>query len=141
VPYREKTAWLSLFAMALTFGPYFAIVKSGYVPQGPLPNFAQLGLYGAAAIVRLLVLGIGTLYLRHESPEEARTPLDERDRAINSRSVSSAYYVLMSGTILVGCILPFSASGWAVVNAALFWIVAAEIVRYSVVVYSYRRQA
>jgi hypothetical protein len=62
---------------------------------GTLPNLRQLGLY------------IGHLYLRHEAPQEARTPPDERDSAIMRRSISSAYYVLIVGMILVGCVMPF----------------------------------
>jgi hypothetical protein len=49
--------------------------------------------------------------------------------------------VLIVGMILVGCVMPFGANGWAVVNVALFMIVAAEIVHYGVAVSSYRRQA
>lgn len=74
-------------------------------------------------------------------PREERPPLDERDRAIEHRSLSAAYYVLIAGMILVGCIMPISSTGWTIVNAAIFWIVAAEVVRYSVVVAIYRVQA
>ena len=55
------------------------------------------------------------------------------------RSISSAYYVLIAGMIVVGCVMPFSASGWSIINAALVMIVAAEVVHYGVVVLSYRR--
>jgi len=40
-----------------------------------------------------------------------RTPLDERDEVITRRSVSWAYYVLVGGMILVGCVMPFESSG------------------------------
>jgi hypothetical protein len=127
--------------MAITFGPYFAITAAGMRPAEAVPNFRQLALFGAAAVLQLLILGAGHLYLRHESPEEAGAPPDERDRAIMQRSISSAYYVLIAGMILVGCIMPFTARGWGIINAALLMIVAAEIVHYGVVVVSYRRQA
>jgi hypothetical protein len=100
-----------------------------------------LGLFGLASIVRVLLLGGGHLYFRFGLPREERPPLDERDRTIEHRAMSAAYYVLMAGTIVVGCFMPFSSGGWTIVNAAIFWIVAAEIVRYSVVVASYRVQA
>jgi len=141
MPYREKIAWLSLFAMVVTFGPYFAIVAAGGRPAQPLPDLRQLGLYAATAIAQMLILSAGYLYLRLRFPQEARTPPDERDRAIMNRSMSSAYYVLIAGMIVVGCLMPFNSSGWSIVNGALFMIVAAEIVRKSVTVFSYRRQA
>jgi hypothetical protein len=43
--------------------------------------------------------------------------------------------------ILVGYVMPFNSGGWTIINAALFMIVAAELVHYGMVVFSYRRQA
>jgi hypothetical protein len=141
MPYREKTAWLSLIAMAITFGPYFVIIGAHYHLGMSLPNLGELGLFAVTAIVEAVILGAGHLYLRSAAPEEARTPADERDRAIVRRAISSAYFVLIGGMILVGVVMPFTSSGWRIVNAALLMIVAAEVVRYSVIVSSYRRQA
>jgi hypothetical protein len=56
------------------------------------------------------------------------------------RSVSSAYYVLIAGMILVGCVMPFRSGGWTIIHAALAMIILAEIVHYTVVVSCYRRQ-
>jgi|SRR5579863_141889 len=139
--YREKIAWLSLFAMAVAYGPYFKFVASSPAPWEPLPHLHPLGLFAVVSIARMLILGAGYLYLRFSSPREERVPRDERDRAIEHRSLSAAYYVLMAGMILVGCFMPFTSTGWTIVNAAIFWIVVAEVVHYSVVAASYRLQA
>ena len=139
--YREKIAWLALIAMAVAYGPYFVLATKGPIPWEPLPHLHPLGLFALVSIARTLILGAGYLYLRLGSPRDERTPRDERDRAIEHRSLSAAYYVLMAGMILVGCFMPFSSTGWTIVNAAIFWIVAAEVVHYSVVVGSYRFQA
>ncbi len=87
VPYREKTAWLSLIAMAVTFGPYFAIVAANPVRSGEVPDLRQLGLFAIATIVQMLILGAGHLYLKKTSPRDAGMPPDERDRAIMRRSI------------------------------------------------------
>jgi len=139
--YREKIAWLALIAMAVAYGPYFVLATKGPIPWEPLPHLHPLGLFALVSIARMLILGAGYLYLRLGSPRDERTPRDERDRAIEHRSLSAAYYVLMAGMILVGCFMPFSSTGWTIVNAAIFWIVAAEVVHYGVVVGSYRLQA
>ena len=81
MPYREKTAWLSLLAMVVTFGPYFTIMAMRSGPSEPMPNLRQLGLFAVIAIVQMLILGIGHLYLRRQSVPEARMPPDERDQA------------------------------------------------------------
>lgn len=137
--YREKTAWLSLIAMALTFGPYFAIASQRHVP-GTLPDLPQLRLFAMTVIVQIILQIIGHIVLSARSPLDAKAPADERDRAITRRSISSAYYVLIVGMILVGCVMPFKSSGWEIINAALLMIVVAEVVHYGVVVFSYRRQ-
>jgi hypothetical protein len=140
MPYREKIAWLTLIAMAVTFGPYF-----GYVaitsPGEEVPNLRLLSWYAVAAISQLVILGIGHLSLRRSAPDDARVPPDERDRAISNRAMTVAYYLMMGGMILVGGIMPFLTWGWTLVNAALFTIALAEFIRYSLIVVSYRRQA
>ena len=139
MPYREKVAWLSLISMLAVFLPYFVWVKL-HPPTAALPDLRQMALYAAVSLTWALILGVGHLILRRQSPEEARLPLDERDRAILHRSRTLAYYVLLTGMILVGCVMPFTDSGWKIVHAAVFMIVLAEVVNDASVVYRYRRQ-
>jgi hypothetical protein len=139
--YREKITWLSLIAMVTTYGPYFTFVGKVPVSWEPLPRLHPLALFALASVVRMLILGAGYLYLLLAIPRQERPPRDERDRAIEHRSMGAAYYVLLTGMILVGCFMPFSSTGWTIVNAAILWMVAAEVVRYGTVVASYRLQA
>ncbi len=141
MPYREKIAWLSLFAITVTYVPYFALMASGTLPMRPLPDLSRLGYFALTTLVQMVLLIVGHIALRLTSPDDARAKADERDSAISRLSVSVAYYVLMVGVILVGCVLPFLDAGWAIVNGAIFMIVLAEVVRYAIVVASYRRQA
>jgi hypothetical protein len=138
VPYREKVAWLSLISMLAVFMPYFVWVKL-HPPTEALPDLRQMALYAIVSSGWAVILGVGHLILRRQAPEEARLPLDERDRAILHRSRTLAYYVLLTGMILVGCIMPFTDSGWKIVHAAVFMIVLAEAVNDASVVYHYRR--
>lgn len=141
IPYREKVAWLSMMAMLLTFGPYFTLVASGYFPEKPLPDLRQLAGYAITAAVQVTILVSGLIILRRCNRLDAKVPADERDIAIKQRSVTAAYYVLIAGMILVGVVMPFTSSGWQIVNSALFMIVVAEMVQFSMVVVGYRRQA
>lgn len=140
MPYKEKIAWLSLAAMVLAFGPYFAIAAIAPPAADQLPNMGQLRLFAGAVLLQVAVLGGGRLILRRTSPIDAGLPADERDRAIERVAVQTAYYFLISGMILVGCIMPFQTGGWRIVNAGLFVIVLAELVHYGVVAVGYRRQ-
>lgn len=141
MPYREKIVWLSLFAIAVAFIPYFTYVAITPAASEGLPNVRQLILYAIAAGVQMAILLGGRMWLAARSPEDAKTPADERDRAISRNAVRVSYFVLMAGTILVGVVMPFTHSGWQIVNAALFMIVLAEVVNYSIAAISYRRQA
>jgi len=140
MPYREKTAWLSLFAMLAAFVPYFALAASrSHWEQ--MPDLPQLGRFAAATILQVIILVVGNIYLRLASREDAVVPPDERDREIERRAVTWAYYVLMAGMILVGFIMPFTTHGWGVVNSAILVVVAAEAVHYGGIAFSYRTQS
>ena len=139
--YREKLAWLSLASFLISYGPYFVVTGLGVMPVEALPGLRQLGLFATTTVAQMLILGLGYLYLRRSMADEARSPADERDRSISYRARNVSYYVLISGMILVGCILPFTSAGWTIVNAALLMIVSAELVGYSLIVISYRRQS
>lgn len=141
MPYREKIVWLSLFAIAVAFIPYFTYVAVTPAASEGLPNFRQLILYAIAAGVQVAILLTGRMWLAAQSPEDARIPPDERDRVIRQKAIQIAYFVLIGGTIIAGVVMPFYASGWEIVNAALFMIVLAEVVNYSIAAVSYRRQA
>jgi uncharacterized membrane protein len=98
-------------------------------------------MFAITVIAQVVILIIGHIVLAIRKPREEQAPPDERDRAIERRSLVAAYYVLICGMILVGCVMPFKSSGWAIVNAALLMIVTAELVHYGVVVWNYRKQA
>lgn len=136
--HREKLAWLQLFAMAVTFGPYFAVMATS-PPSAPMPDLRTMGFFAVTVLTQAALLLIGRLVLRLRAPDEAGAPADERDRAISSRSVVAAYYVLISGSITVAVVMPFEESGWRLINAAVAMIVLAELVHYGVAVHGYRR--
>jgi hypothetical protein len=45
----------------------------------------------------------------------------------------------MAGIIMVGCVMPFTDSGWRIVHTTLFFILIAEVVHSGLVVAGYRR--
>ncbi|NML06394.1 hypothetical protein [Sphingomonas sp. G-3-2-10] len=137
--YREKLAWIELIGMVLAYGPYFIAV--GIVdPVGARDTtLTYVGLFAAATVVRLLILGGGWLTLRIRLGAEARAQPDERERAIAGRSATIGYYVLLSLMLWAAVILPLLESGWKVANSGLAAIVIAEIVRHAVTVVGYRR--
>jgi len=137
--YREKVEWLYLIAFVVTYVPYFALAVLDPPAAGELPNLPQLGRFGATAVAQMLILAVGFAVLRLRTPADDRGPADERDREIERRSLRYAYFVLITGMILVGVVMPFTEGGWQIVNAALFAIVVAELVQHGLAVRAYRR--
>lgn len=137
--YRERVAWLSLFAMAATLGPYLAMTAMDSAAGNAIGHTSLLIRFGTAASANALILGAGHLILRLRFTEDAGAPADERDRAIELRSTRAAYYVLIVAMIVVGIVMPFSEEGWGIVNAAVGAVFLAELVHYGMAVHSYRR--
>jgi hypothetical protein len=132
--WREKTAWITLVAMVVTYGAYFSLIS-----DASLSTMSMLELFGAVTVLQVIAVVIATTILAALSSDEARAKPDERDRAVARRGASIAYFVLIVGVITVGVVMPFRDSGWRLTNAALFALVLAETVRYLTVVVSYRR--
>ena len=136
--HRERAAWLHLVAISVSYGPYFTLMTL-QPPAAPLPDLRTMGAFAVTVIVQVIVLGVGHAWLALARPAEARAAADERDRAVELRSMKVAYLVLMTGMIFVGVVMPFSSSGWKLINSAIGAIVLAEIAHYGWVVWSYRR--
>jgi hypothetical protein len=132
----QKRAWLALWSMCPVYCVYFVIqIGLPYLQPTMLERIACLAvvasLHAVGYICGLLVIK------RHEAGE----PLleDERDRAIDGRATRTAYFILLTGMIVVGMVMPFNNGGWKLVNAALFFIVLTETARYALILIGYRR--
>jgi uncharacterized BrkB/YihY/UPF0761 family membrane protein len=138
VAFREKLAWLMVGTMIIAYGVYFGVA-------GPAADFGRNGLiefiwsFGLVAAAHAVVVIVGSIAIAINSSKEAKAPADERDRAIARRGATVGYYVLIVAMILVGVVLPFSEEPWKIVNTAILAIVVAELIKYAVVLLSYRR--
>jgi uncharacterized membrane protein len=131
----EKRAWLMLWTMSPIYLVYFAVqIAAPAWLTGILPRIACLaaasGGHGVVYVIGLLVL------MARERGQGLMA--DERDHAIEASATRIAYYVLMAGAVLVGMVMPFTKTGWSLVNAALLSIVLAEGLRNLLIVRGYR---
>lgn len=139
MPYREKLAWLTLVGMAVCYGPYFAFTYRSPLLDQPLPNLALMTLLAAAAGGNAVWVLLGRLLVKMKTPSDERGVADERDRAVERRANTVAYYVLMGLALYVGCFMPFTSAGWHIVNSMVASVVIAETVSSALVVAGYRR--
>jgi uncharacterized membrane protein len=120
--------------MIVTYSFYFVAFARMPATHSFLAPFILLT---ATTITQVVILIIASIVFRVMDGPPVKK--DERDRAIAHRASSASYYVLMMGMIVVGCIMPFTDSGWKVANAGVFAIVVAEIVQHGLIVLGYRR--
>ena len=136
--YREKLAWLILGVMLAAYGIYFTWL--GLALRHGEPTLLGILLpFGIIAGAQGIVVLAASAILRARAHREGQAQADERDRAIARRGATAAYYVLLTGIILVGVVMPFTEPAWKIVNAALLAIVVAEAVSLVLVILSYRR--
>jgi hypothetical protein len=136
--FREQRALLMLVTAVIAYVPYFVLV-----PKSPSVDVAtlltRLAWFAGATLGHAAMVGIGMIALGLRTPRADRAQADERDRAIDRHAASIAYYVLMTGAVIVGIMMPFGRQGWQIVNATLFAIVVAEAVRQAAIIRAYRR--
>ncbi|MAW99252.1 MAG: hypothetical protein CMN72_06290 [Sphingomonas sp.] len=139
--YREKLAWLTLAVMLMTYSVYFLMVTLWIAPAAPqgVAMLHMLVLFAGVTVVHAVLVAIGAALLAVRARADGEERADERDRAIARRGTHIAYYVLMTGMVLVGLVMPFGDARWKIVNAALLALVLAEATRHAVVVLSYKR--
>ena len=132
----QKRAWLTLWSMCPVYCLYFAIQIG--LPDLFTSMLERIGLLALIASLHAVAYVSGLLVIkRHEAGE----PLleDERDRAIDGHATRTAYFIMLTGLIVVGMVMPFNNAGWQLVNAALFFIVLSETVRYALILIGYRQ--
>jgi hypothetical protein len=78
--------------------------------------------------VHALTYIVGLLLIRRREAGEDLLQ-DERDRAIDGRATRAAYFIMLTGMIVVGMVMPFSRSGWQIANTVLLFIVLGEALR------------
>jgi len=136
--FPEKRAWIIVGTQILVFGAYFLLAPR---PAG-LTGMAiveRLYWFGGALTLQGVMVGVALSWLSTGMPRSERNQRDERDRAIDRRATSIAYFVLMIETIMVGVVMPFSHQGWEIVDASMASLIVAEAIRQIVIILGYRR--
>jgi hypothetical protein len=135
MPFREKSAWISLVLILVVFGPYFwfvgrALAGRTHVHFGT--QFALIGLFVVLEIVLHLAIAV-------QSPGDARAPRDERENLVDLKATRMAFYVLFAGVVTSILSLHYPISVWVLSQFVLFSVVAAELVKFGSQIVFFRR--
>jgi hypothetical protein len=136
--FREKSDWLSFGSLCL-LALYFAEVARGLLggshPGGPY----YFWLFWALVVVLVVIQVVTHVVLAIRSPQEAKTPVDERERQIHLRATQPAYYLLLAGAFLTIGTLHMGFSVWQFAHCILLVIWVAELLRFGMRLFYYRR--
>jgi hypothetical protein len=137
MPFREKSAWISLLSMSAICGLYFW--SAGHT--GPRAGAFRFGGLLETIIALVVVQAVLTVAAAIVTPKEANAPPDEREKLIELKATRFAYSGLAT-TIALACF--FGAFDPPIVfntNALLFFLVMAEVLRSGCQIIQFRRSA
>ena len=135
---NERTAWAWLICLLIAPLIYFSKLNHFEWVQGN-PELSRLASLSMPLIVMASVaLGVRA-YNLIQARQRGHDLVDERDQLIELKSSSVAYQVMMGGMIVVGMVMPFSATRWELIDTAFFVIVLAEVVHSCLTIRAYRK--
>ena len=135
--FREKSTWISfvlLLAISIPFFYQFVRIESGSTSsEGSFHLFL--------ALVIVFIVGEIVLHaiIAMQSPRDARAPKDERERLIDLKATRVAFFVLMTGALLVIVMVHFPVDRLEILQALLLSVVVAELTMLGARIVYYRR--
>ncbi|HEV2703407.1 MAG TPA: hypothetical protein VGV09_17400 [Steroidobacteraceae bacterium] len=132
--FREKSAWITLIAILLVSAAFLFHAPRLSHP-GPWDFHVLLACIAAFAVIEI----VSFVVLRLRYPEDARTPIDERERLIHLKATSLAWGVYVVGSFLAVMTLHHGASAVVIGYLIVLAFVVAELVKYGARIVYYRR--
>jgi len=137
MPFREKTAWISLLSMAGIYGLYFSSVIRAKSHGGAVAFGGLLGTIIALVVVQTVL----TIAVAIFDPKDAKAPQDEREKLIELKAARFAYSGLATAVVFA---IFFAALPSPIIfgaNSLLLILVVCELMRSSSQIIQYRRSA
>lgn len=132
--FQEKSQWVTLVALLVSFGWYFAVTLPG-APVDISPPTMALFVAAVALLTVLQVFGQVTIALL-----DRRADVDERDRLFALRGVRNGAYVLSTGVFGALCVGVFVPGNFAFTHVLLGSWVLAQLVETASQLWLYRRE-
>ena len=136
MPFREKSAWISLVCLPATFGAFFLAMATGLVPTSGI--LAVKVFFGCTAGFVLLQLGLYAAAAMR-APADARAARDERERLIALKAARNAWAVLVCGMLITAGSLHLGLQQSQMGYLAMAFLVLSEMVRAASCIFYFRR--
>jgi hypothetical protein len=137
MPFREKSAWISMLSMLAIYGFYFGTLMQTTAARQP-GNLAS-GITLVQTIVMLVVAQVALhIAVAIRKPAEAQLPRDEREKLIDLKATRIAFYGLASGVVVACLFGSLNPPVFFSTNSLLLILVTSEIVRSGAQIIYYR---
>ena len=97
MPFREKSAWISLVCLLATFGLFFFLLVTGQLGAYPMAHFHWF----LHALILFILLQVVLHLIARALSRDRKAPPDERERLILLKSTRNAYVALVIGAVTV----------------------------------------
>jgi hypothetical protein len=137
--FREKSDWVSFASLCLLAVYFFEIGRGLFTGSQPSGLYYYFTLFWVLVGALVVIQVVTHIVLALRSPQDANTPVDERERLIHLRATPPAYFVLLVGAFLTIGTMHMGFSIWQFAHCILFMIWIAELLRYAMRLFYYRR--
>ena len=137
VPFHEKVAWFTLVAAVVVYSAFITAVLT--TPAAGMTVWRVVVLFTIALTVQGVTIGVAKPLLALRDPEEAKAPLDERDRGVARQAFKAAYLTLIGAVVLLAMGVPYAHEAWQLTLAAYSATIVADMVRMVATIIGYRR--
>lgn len=136
MPFQEKVAWLTLVSAVVVYGAFVSAVLA--TPAAEQTVLRVVVLFTVALTIQGVVIAVARPLLALRDPEDAKAPLDERDRNVAHRAFKAAYLTLMGAVVLLAMAVPYAREAWQPTLAAYLAAIVADMVRMAATIAGYR---
>ncbi len=138
MPFREKSAWISLVTTLAVYAYYFWRVMDARA-QGQAECAELFGLLVGCIVILIVWQVILHIIAAIWSPRDALARQDEREKLITLKATHIAFYVVVTGVLIAACGLMIGADGFIMANLLLFALVVGEIAKYASQIVYFRK--
>lgn len=145
--FREKRAWASfviLLLMSIIYS-YFLIRTVHFMEPEQIGEYILLHILFVALLVFVLLEFILYLVLKKLSPHDGGNPKDEREQQIEYRATKIAYTAFIILSIIAAALVVHHPAGgvgkWLTGHIVLSSIAFAQLIKYGMQIFYYRRES
>ena len=142
MPFREKSAWISLLANLAIYGFYFTTLAIA-LAHGQADGAHFFGLLAESVVLVVIVTVVLTIALTVvvavRAPQDIKRQEDEREKLIGLKAARFSHGIVSAGAVVAIGAIYFGVDRFLIANELFFALVASELAKNTAQIYHFRR--